>query len=70
MPRRVWDKGECCAYCGETTETAAKTFLSAEELADGLDRLECSQCGREGCGVCMPGGNNCVCPECEAGEND
>lgn len=68
MLRRVWSKDESCPYCGETIETATKTFLSPEELANGLDRLECPQCGRDGCGVCMPGGNNCICPECEAEE--
>lgn len=65
-----WPKGECCAYCGETEETAKKSFLTIGELKGGLDKLECPRCGRPGCGVCMPGGNNCVCPECEAGEEE
>ncbi len=30
--------------------------------------LECPGCGRLGCCGCMPGGINCICPECEEGE--
>lgn len=49
-----------CPYCGR--------------LVKERDILECPACLREGCcddqGGCMPAGRNCVCPECDAGEND
>lgn len=64
---RTWPEDECCPYCGETVETAAKSFLQQDELEHGLPRLECPVCGRDGCAICMPGGNNCMCPECEEG---
>lgn len=51
-----------CPYCGsEVKEQQALT--------------ECPECGRDGCiekadGTpgCMPGGRNCLCPQCEDGD--
>ena len=48
-----------CPYCGNECR---------EE-----DILTCPQCEREGCctnkGGCMPAGADCICPECEEGED-
>ncbi len=44
---------DTCPYCGfEITD-------------DPRDRLTCPNCYRDGCPDCMPGGVNCMCPECE-----
>jgi hypothetical protein len=57
---------ETCPYCGE-------------EIGEdrNLSLLTCPECGRDGCckpreGVagCMPGGRNCICPECEYGPEE
>lgn len=45
------EPGECCPTCGLENPTAV---------------YECSDCGKEGClEQCCPGGNNCICVECE-----
>lgn len=49
-----------CSYCGKQVTQR--------------DMLECPKCGRPGCcdenGGCMPGGRNCICPQCECGDED
>jgi hypothetical protein len=54
------DTSEPCPYCGQDVSLD--------------DMLECPGCGRPGCctykGGCMPGGNNCLCPTCEEGDEE
>jgi hypothetical protein len=45
---------EKCPSCGEEFDP------STDEI------VECPRCGKEGCtAYCCPGGNNCLCVECE-----
>lgn len=63
---KTYPKDEGCAYCGASHAQAIKdTVLMKDEL---LSHLECPECGRDGCEVCMPAGVGCVCPECDEGD--
>jgi hypothetical protein len=62
---KTYPEDEGCAGCG-ISHKAAREQGSIDE-GELLQELECPECGRMGCSVCMPGGNNCICPECEEG---
>ena len=55
---------ESCPHCGEAYEPGE----AAEAGRHGP--LQCPECGREGCSLCMPAGRRCLCPECEEHKHD
>lgn len=65
---KTYPKDEGCAHCGISHKAArADGAIDKGEL---LQMLECPECYRMGCSVCMPAGNHCICPECEAGDEE
>jgi hypothetical protein len=62
----VYEDG-ICAGCGCTVDDyPGLTEEDKKEFQEkGWQRLECPGCGRDGCLCCIPGGNNCLCPDCD-----
>lgn len=53
----LWEDGKC-GYCGHQADMNGEEPFSY--------RLQCPECGRDGCDDCMPLGRNCRCPDCDS----
>lgn len=49
----MW-KDRKCGHCGHQEGGDEPAY-----------KLDCPDCGRDGCADCMPMGRGCTCPECE-----
>jgi hypothetical protein len=70
MKRKPFDfewSEDRCDHCGARHEDLLDDL--ADEIGATYGAIVpgyvCPRCGRDGCPNCMPGGRNCLCPECE-----